>query len=130
MMQAWIGKSIMIIGAIHTMFGFVVFHSTLAEIIREGFVNTVNGQPVREMAFWFIVFGFLAIFFGLFVDWSEREGLKLPKFFGWGLLALMLIIVTIMPISGGWTLLIPAIGAILRSRSSATFQSDSFDGER
>jgi len=126
--QAWIGKSIMIIGAIHSAFGFVVFRSTLAEIIRDGLVNTVNGQPMREFAFWFIVFGFLAIIFGMFVDWCERQGVKLPKFFGWSLLALTLIIVTIMPISGGWLLFIPTIGAILRARPSMILQSKSLDG--
>ena len=128
MVQAWIGKSIMIIGAIHSAFGFVVFHSTLAEIIREGLVNTVNGQPMREFAFWFIVFGFLAIIFGMFVDWCERQGIKLPEFFGWSLLALTLIIVTIMPISGGWLLFIPTIGAILRSRLATILPSESLYG--
>jgi polyferredoxin len=127
-MQAGIGKSIIVIGGIHSAFGFVVFRSTLAEIIREGLVNTVNGQPIREFAFWFIVFGFLAIIFGTFVDWCERQSVKLPKFFGWSLLALTLIIVTIMPISGGWLLFIPTIGAILRSRPSAILPSESLDG--
>lgn len=115
-MQTWIGKSIMIIGAIHSAFGFVIFRSTLAEIFRDGLVNTVNGQPMREVAFWFIVFGFLAIIFGALIDWCERQSVKLPKFLGWSLLALTTVIVTIMPISGGWTLLIPAIGLIFRSR--------------
>lgn len=127
-MQVWIGKSIMIIGAIHTAFGLAVFRSTLAEIFREGFVNTVNGQPLREFAFWFLVFGFLAIIFGALVDWCERQDVKLPKFLGWSLLALTLIIVTIMPISGGWLLLIPAIGAILRSRPSTILPSESLVG--
>ncbi len=127
-MQVWIGKSIMIIGAIHSAFGFVVFRSILAEIIGEGLVNTVNGQPLREFAFWFLVFGFLAIIFGALVDWCERQGVKLPKFFGWSLLALTLIVVTIMPISGGWLLLIPAIGAILRSRPSILLPDESLAG--
>ncbi len=127
-MQAWIGKSIMIIGAIHSAFGFVVFRSTLAEIIRDGLVNTVNGQPMREFAFWFIIFGFLAIIFGMFVDWGERQDLKLPKFLGWSLLALTLIIVTTMPISGGWLLFIPTIGAILCSRPSTILPIESLDG--
>lgn len=113
-MRTWIGKSILIIGVIHSIFGFVVFRSTLAEIIHEGLINTIQEQPLRNYAFWFIFFGFLVITFGLFVDWCERKTGELPKFFGWSLLALTLIIVTIMPMSGGWSLFVPAIGAILR----------------
>lgn len=115
-MKAWIGKAIALIGVIHSVFGFVVFCSTLAELAGEGLVNTVNGQPMREWAFWFILFGFLAIMFGLLVDWCERQKLQLPKFFGWSLFALTLIIVTVMPMSGGWSLFLPAVGAIIRYR--------------
>jgi hypothetical protein len=128
-MQAWIGKSILIIGVVHSVFGFVVFRSVLAEIAREGFVNTVNGQPMREAAFWFLFFGFMGIILGMFVDWSERKGMELPKFFSWSLLAFTLVFVTIMPISGGWLLFIPTIGALLRLRPSTIFQSESLDGK-
>lgn len=128
-MQAWIGKSIIIIGAIHSVFGFVVFRSALAEIFREGLVNTVNGQPIREIAFWFIAFGFLGIILGMFVDWCEGKNMKLPRFFGWSLLAFTLLFVTIMPISGIWLLFIPTVGAILCARSSTVFQSKSLGSE-
>lgn len=114
MRRAWIGKSIIIIGAIHSTFGFVVFRSTLAALAGEGWLNTVNGQPEREFVFWFIAFGFLAIIFGATADWIERQNLILPKFFGWSLLALALVIVTIMPVSGGWLVFVPAVGAIVR----------------
>lgn len=116
MKLVWIGKAIMIIGAIHTAFGLVVFRSTLAELAGENFVNTVNGQPLREFAFWFIAFGLLGIIFGMLVDWCERKIVELPKFLGWGLLALTLAMLIVMPISGGWLLLPPAFGAILRAR--------------
>lgn len=116
MARAWIGKSIVIIGAIHTAFGFLVFRSTLIEVFKDGLVNTVNGQPAREFVFWFVAFGFLAIILGLLVDRSERESAKLPKFLGWSLLALTLVMVTIMPVSGAWLVLAPAVGAIARSR--------------
>jgi hypothetical protein len=122
-MKKWIGKSIMIIGAIHSLIGIVMFHPMLAEIIEEGIFNTVNGQVLRELAFWFIIFGYLAIIFGLLIDWCERREIKLPGFLGWNLLALTLLIVIIMPISGGWFLLAPAIGAILRSESSKNLQT-------
>ena len=122
-MRAWIGKTIVIIGVIHSVFGFAVLHSTLAELVSEGLVNTVNGQPMREFTFWFLFFGFLAIIFGAFVDWCERQQINLPHFFGWSFFALTLAIVVIMPASGGWIMFVPAVGAILRSRQTAKFQS-------
>ncbi len=114
-MKAWIGKSIIIIGIIHSVFGFVVFRSTISEIFGEGLLNTVNGQPIREAVFWFIFFGFLLIIFGLFIHWYEQKGLRLPSFLGWSFLIFTITIVAIMPISGGWLMLIPSIGAIIKA---------------
>lgn len=111
-MHAWIGKSVVFIGIVHTVFGFVVFRSTLAELVRDGLVNTVNGQPEREFAFWFLFFGFMAIIAGALIDWCDRTVKALPAFLGWSLLALTVVCVTIMPVSGAWALFVPAIGAI------------------
>lgn len=117
-MHAWIGKSIIFIGIIHSVFGFVTFRSTLSELISEGVINTVNGQPKREFAFWFLFFGFMAIIAGSLIDWCERKDRLLPGFLGLSLLALTLVCVAIMPISGGWLLLVPAVGAIIRTLRS------------
>ena len=118
-MQAWIGKSIIFIGVVHSVFGFVVFRSTIAELVREGVINTVNGQPLREFAFWFLFFGFMAIIAGALTDWSERNFGILPGFLGWSLLAMTVVLVTIMPVSGAWMLFVPAVGAIFRSHKTA-----------
>jgi len=117
-MYAWIGKSIIFIGGVHSVFGFVVFRSTIAELASEGVINTVNGQPEREIAFWFLFFGFMAIIAGLLTDWCERRFRLLPGFLGWSLLGMTVACVTIMPISGAWLFFVPAIGAILRTRKS------------
>ncbi len=118
-MQAWIGKSIIFIGIVHSVFGFVVFRSILAELVSDGLINTVNRQPDREFAFWFLFFGFMAIIAGALIDWCERNVGTLPRFLGWSLLAMTAVCVTIMPVSGAWSIFVPAIGAILRSHSSA-----------
>lgn len=113
-MRAWIGKAIAIIGIIHTIYGFVDYRATFAEIIDRGIINTINGEPLRDLAFWFVYFGLTIIVFGLFVDWCERKFNALPRFLGWSLLALTIIIVTMMPNSGGWAFFIPSLGAIYR----------------
>lgn len=119
-MKVWVGKAIAAVGIIHSIFGFVIFRQTIAELFSEGLFNTVNGQPMREFAFWFILSGFFWILFGLLVDWCEREMKRLPHFIGWGFLSLTIIVLIIMPISGGWLMLIPAVGAILKANKSET----------
>ncbi len=111
-MKRWVGRSIVAIGLLHTVFGLVGFRNILAMLLRDGIFNTVNGQPDREMAFWFIFFGFLLIVFGALIDWCESKGIKLPPFLGWGLLTITIIGVMLMPVSGFWLLIIPSIGAI------------------
>ncbi len=113
--MAWIGKALFLIGCIHSLFGVVVLRSTLAVLWNEGLINTVNGQPDREFAFWFIAFGVLTMILGGFVDFCEKRKVPVPRFFGWALLVFTALVVTIMPISGGWLVLIPAIGSILRA---------------
>ena len=116
--RAWIGKAIVGIGAIHSAFGLVVFHAEYVRWFREGLWNTVNGQPYREFPFWFLAFGILTIIFGAFVDSVERKSENLPPFLGWSLLVFTIVVVFIMPISGGWLLLAPALGAIWQSKAA------------
>ncbi|GAA4038768.1 hypothetical protein GCM10022409_25520 [Hymenobacter glaciei] len=104
---------------LHTVFGVVVFSSVWAELFREGVLNTVNQQPMRSVAYWFLFFGFLLLLLGALVDWCEAQATTLPAFLGWGLLAMTLVGVAVMPISGMWLALIPAIGLIRQQVASA-----------
>ena len=119
MRKSWVGRALIAVGVIHTLFGLVGFRSTLGQLVSEGLWNTVHGQPVREYAFWFIVTGLMLMLFGGLVHANERDGRPLPPTVSWGLLVLTVAMVVIMPISGGWLLLPPAIGAVLK-RSSRT----------
>jgi hypothetical protein len=105
---------------VHTVFGLVFQNRVLKELFEDGLFNTVNGQPEREFAFWFMFFGFLAIVLGSVIDWIERQDLRLPRYLGWSLLGLTGVLVFIMPISGGWLLAPPAIGAIVNSQRTVS----------
>lgn len=111
-MKRWVGRSIIIIGILHTVFGLIGFRDILAVLLGEGIINTVNGQPDREMAFWFIFFGFSTMVFGALIDWCESKEIKLPPAIGWGLLTMSVIGVLLMPASGFWVVMIPSIGLI------------------
>lgn len=114
-MNTWIGKAVVFISVIHTIYGLVVFRSAVTKIAAEGFFNAVSGYQEREIAFWFLFFGFLCGIAGLMIDWSERAIGALPGFLGWSLLAFSVAFVIIMPKSGAWMLFVPAVGAIWRS---------------
>jgi len=113
-MRAWIGKSIVAIGIVHSIFGLGMGHAILADMVREGLFNTVVAQFDRNAAFWFLYTGFALLLLGALVDWCEKTKGTTPRFLGWGLLALTVPGLVIMPQSGFWLLLIPSIGLLAR----------------
>ncbi len=112
-MKNWIGKSIIIIGAIDTLLGMIFLHEVWKELMADGLFNTVNGEPPREAFFWFVMAGVLMILIGVLVDWIQENLDTLPRFLGWALLAITVFTVFIMPASGAWLFLIPTIGCFL-----------------
>lgn len=115
-MKNWIGKAIAFIGVIHTTLGLVIFRKILQDLFSEGLFNTVNGQMDREFFYWFTMFGVVLIIFGALVNWIEQTTGELPNWLGWTCFIFTVVLLIIMPISGAWLLLIPAIGAIIRRR--------------
>ncbi len=114
-MKNWIGKTLVGIGLLHTALGLIFLREIGALLLAEGLFNTVNRQPPREAFFWFIFAGLEMILLGLLVHDYERRRLAFPRFLGWFLLGLALITVLIMPASGGWLVLLPAIALIVKS---------------
>ena len=117
-MTRWIGRAVMAIGVLHTVVGIFMFRSTLADLFADGLVNTVHG-PARGFAFWFLFFGFLGLLLGALVDWCEQSSRPLPAFLGLGLLSITITCLILMPASGGWLLLVPALGAVFRTSAGA-----------
>ena len=111
-MKRWIGRTLLAIGLLHTAFGLVVFSSVWAALLREGLLNTVDRQPMRAAAYWFLFFGFVLLLLGALVDWCEAQGITLPAFLGWGLLAMTVVGVAVTPITGMWLALIPVVGLL------------------
>lgn len=128
-MKKWIGKVIILIGVIHLIFGFITFRAAWAEMLQQGFFNTVAGHLGHNIAFWFIAFAFLTLILGGLIDWCEGNKQPLPRFLGWSLLALSFSGVVMMPISGWWLLLIPAIGSIRQSGKAKKTHKDKLRGK-
>jgi hypothetical protein len=119
-MKAWIGKSLFIIGAGHSLVGFIVFRSTIALMIKEDLVNTIplNGNSSKEAAFWFLFTGFALMIIGGLVNLIENKNINMPAFLLWSLILMTAIGVFMMPVSGFWLLLIPILGLLLRQRNN------------
>ena len=115
-MKHWIGKSVLAIGLIHSIFGIVFLGRIFGVLLGEGLFNTVNGQMDREAFFWFMYFGFAMMILGAFINWNEQRGYPLPAFLGIALMAITLVAVIIMPASGAWLLFAPSIGLLMRQR--------------
>ena len=109
----WTGYWVQVTGVIHTVFGLTVYSAGWRAIGKRGWWNAVDGDLTTERAFWFTIFGPLAVLLGALMVWVERRGVRLPKFLGWALLGGIGVCGVLMPVSGMWLLVPPAL-ALLR----------------
>jgi hypothetical protein len=114
-MKRWLGRWIVAVSALHTLVALAVFRPQLSSIVERGFFNSL-GEDVRlSVAAWYVLFGAVLFVLGLAIDALERhEGLAIPRSLGWSLLVLALVGVSLMPASGFWLALPPAIAILLR----------------
>jgi hypothetical protein len=112
----WIGRTVMGIAAVHTLFGVVAFGGTLLTLLREGLIATIDRQYDRGAVFWFLYTGFALGLLGAWLDERESEGRRFPGYLVVGLALLTGAGVLIMPRSGFWLLIPPVLGAIARNR--------------
>jgi hypothetical protein len=113
--KRWLGRWLLGVGIIHTGFGLIVFWREVGSLWRSGLWDALAGYQERELGFWFIVSGWLMILAGGLLDTLEAHGAALPFWFGWALLALVVVGVVLMPVSGFWLLLPPTLGVLRRT---------------
>ena len=107
------------VGVMHSLIGFILYGTTLREIIGAGVWDTLHpGMPARYLAFWFMFAGVAAMLIGYLADWIERHARgALPHGLGWTLLGIALVGAIVTPISGFWLVFPPALGALAKSRA-------------
>ena len=116
-MKVWIGRWLMAVAIVHTGFAVFVFAPDLGEIVRRGFFNVVEGDMRLAAVSWFVLFGAVLFIIGLAVSALEQSNqAQLPSSVGWSLLALALLGIALMPASGFYFVLVPAIAVVLKSR--------------
>lgn len=111
--------------AARILIGISVLHLTLflwfgrrvlAAIAGEGFWDTIDPIRDRQMLFWAFMTGVFGLMLGALALWIETQGKRLPALLGWALLAVSLIAGVLMPVSGGWLFLIPAVLILVGAR--------------
>lgn len=112
-MKHWIGRWLMVVAVLHTALAFVMFKEQWVELAQAGVIDTVTATPMRGKAVWFGLFGLLLFLFGAVVDALERTGRAMPTGVAVGLLLLGLLGGALMPRSGFWLVLPPALAALL-----------------
>lgn len=115
-MKAWIGRWLVGVALLHTALSLAVFHEVFASVLGRGVVDTVGNDAATGLAVWCVLFGGALLLCGLSISALERAspGAALPKPLGWGLLALALVGVALMPASGFWLAIPPALAVLVR----------------
>ncbi|MDQ3471471.1 MAG: DUF6463 family protein [Pseudomonadota bacterium] len=113
--KRWIGRWIIAVSALHTLFGLLAFAPVLQAMLSAGLWNSVGPDAMRGSAAWFLISGGFMLVFGLAVDACERGNGDRPlRAIGWSLLIVTLVVIVVMPVSGAWLLLPPAIAMMRR----------------
>ncbi len=114
-MNNWHGKWIMIVAIIHTALAVVSFGGQYQEIVAEGVINTITTAS-SGLAVWFFLFGVLLFIAGQLILTVEKNNKQVPKSIGISLLFLAVLGSALMPVSGFWLVLPPAISLILGNK--------------
>lgn len=113
MPKARSGLLLMATGALHQVVGLLAGlnlielpggggRKPLLEIAQAGVLAAVEPDLLRSAFVWFILFGFLVLMVGDLARRWERTGRSLPAAFGAQVIALALLGIVLLPVSGFW----------------------------
>lgn len=114
-MNRWMGRWLIGVAALHTLFALVVFRPQLTEIVGAGVFDSVGQDAMRAAVVWFVLCGATLLLLGLVVDALEKAAIRIPALVGVCLLLLTGLGVVLMPRSGFWLLFPPALFVIYRA---------------
>lgn len=113
--KIWIGRWLVGVAALHTLFGVVMGAQVLAGIAGRGVFNSVGDDPMAGLVVWFLLFGAIMALLGMAVTMLERAAhFNGSRGLGIGTALLTLAGVILMPVSGFWLAFPPAIALMRR----------------
>ena len=101
-LERHLGETIVTTGVIHSLTGIVGGRPVIADLWRDGVVNSVGTNGKREAWLWFATTGGILVGAGLLADSHLRRTGTLPPSFGATLLATALANGMLQPVSGAW----------------------------
>ena len=110
------GRFLVAIGLLHVVLFPWWGRVPLLAAAQDGFFNAVNPHKDRQEIFWSLCFGMMGVFLGQLISWSDAQGKQTPAFLGWELLGLAALGAVLMPISGWWLVMVPAVLILAASR--------------
>ena len=115
--KIWIGRWLIGVAILHTLFAIVVFNKIFLTIMQHGVFNAVGNDPMTAAAVWFLLFGAALALMGMAIHSLEKNGqFTSARAIGVGLLLMTLLGIVLMPASGFW-LALPAAIALMRLKS-------------
>jgi len=111
--RAWAGKWIAAVGLLHLVAGFLLYPDAWATIRDRGIIASINDHDPTATAFWFMAAAPLLIILGFLIDWAEKRGGP-PRWLGWALVVLLIVMIVPMPMTGAWLVVPPTLGLLLR----------------
>ena len=126
-MDRFTGPVVALTGIGHAVVGLVLFNAPLTAILDAGFFNTIqppsyvaNPHFDRIAAFWFLIFSPVLVLLGQLTSRAvRRRDTHTLYAIGWYLLAIGVVGVAVLPVSGNWVL-IGLGGLVLRAGRQAS----------
>ena len=131
-MRTHIGQLLMGTGALHTVIGILGFRRTLVEIHRARYLAAIGRDPERNAVLWYLTTGALLVVLGQLARSTQERTGEVPQSLGWGLLAISVPGVVLLPASGFWLVLAQALLVLFpaRRKPDARGTAESGAGER
>ena len=100
------GIFLTVTGIIHTIVALIIAKDIFAEMIRDGLINSTEGDYSRCFSLWFFIVGVILILGGTTLQYYiKKEQKPAPLFLGYAILLFAIIGCTIEPFSGFWLFL-------------------------
>ena len=117
--KIWIGRWLILVAILHTLFAAAVFGKIFLNIVQRGVFNAVGSDPMTATAVWFLLFGAALALTGMAIHALEKNAdFTSARSIGTGVLLLTILGIVLMPASGFW-LALPAAIALLRFKPSS-----------